>query len=45
MNVVDEVSESKIFIKALERRRVKIIGHLIRYNVLTIVKGEVLKSE
>ena len=32
LKVLDEVSESRKFIKALKRIRVKLIGHLLKHN-------------
>ena len=44
LKVLDEVSESQKFIKALEKRRVKFVGYLLRDKefVTNIIEGEVL---
>ena len=43
---LDEVSESRNFIKDLKRRRVKFIGHLLRHEFVTdIIEGKVLRQE
>ena len=44
LEVIDEVSENINFIKALERRRVKLVGHLVRHKefLTNIIKGKIL---
>ena len=44
---VGEVSNNRKFIKALDRRRIKFIGHVLRNKefVINIIEGKVLNKE